>query len=55
MCECYKGGIAVMDVIWPQFCVNMIGERKLGQDAFFFDVKYAYAEVAKHMMIRLHL
>ena len=24
VCECYRGGIVVMDVIWRQLCVNMI-------------------------------
>ena len=27
MCECYIGGIAVMDVIWRRLCVNMIRGR----------------------------
>ena len=25
-CECYRGGIVVMDVIWRRLCVNMIEE-----------------------------
>ena len=24
VCECYRGGIVVMDVIWRRLCVNMI-------------------------------
>ena len=24
VCECYRGGIMVMDVIWHRLCVNMI-------------------------------
>ena len=24
VCECYKGGIVVMDVIWRRLCVSMI-------------------------------
>ena len=24
ICECYKGGIVVMDVIWHRLCVGMI-------------------------------
>ena len=27
VCECYKGGIVVIDVIWRRLCVNMIWER----------------------------
>ena len=26
MCECYKGGIVVMDVFWIRLCVSMIEE-----------------------------
>ena len=27
MCECYRGGIVVMDVIWRRLCVGMIYGR----------------------------
>ena len=27
VCECYIGGIVVMDVIWRRLCVNMISEK----------------------------
>ena len=27
VCECYKGGIMVMDVIWRRLCVSIIWER----------------------------
>ena len=27
LCECYRGGILVMDVIWRRLCVNIIWGR----------------------------
>ena len=27
MCECYKGGIVVMEVIWRRLCVSILGGR----------------------------
>ena len=26
VCECYRGDIVVMDVIWRRLCVNMKGD-----------------------------
>ena len=29
VCECYRGGILVMDVIWCRLCVNTMGKGGL--------------------------
>ena len=40
-CECYKGGIVVMDVIWCGLCVSMIFSE-LGKGATSEAWKYLF-------------